>query len=96
MTIYYLLAEAVPDSSNPESREFGGAYISCWIQAETKEEAISRANAYIREENWRFVDSPELFIARKQFYANEPDSARCYDEACEYGISAMFHTWPIA
>ena len=95
MEIYYLLVEAVPDRNNPERQEFGGAYINCWVKATTKEDAVTRTKAYIAAENWTFVKILDVFIAQKQLYADEPDSAVCYDEACENGISAIFYTWSI-
>jgi len=95
MKIYYFMMEAVPNRNNPESKEFGGAFISCWVKAATKKEAASKAKKNIDEENWRFIRTEESFVAQRDLYLELPYSLECYDEACENGIAAIFHTWPI-
>ena len=42
MAIYYIMIEAAPNNSNPESKEFGGAYINCWVKASTQKEALKK------------------------------------------------------
>jgi hypothetical protein len=39
MTIYYTLYEAIPLSESEEFEVCGGAYISCWLKAQSEEEA---------------------------------------------------------
>ena len=95
MTIYYLMIIAVPRSTNPEIMEFGGAYVNCWVKAATPEDAIDRAREYIEQENWVFLKAEEMWAAQRCFYINLPDSLACFDEACKYGLSAIFNTWPI-
>ena len=95
MAIYYIMIEATPNSSNPESKEYGGAYINCWVKATTQREALKKAKEYIREENWAFIKTEDIWIAQRQNYFDLPESLVCYDEACETGLSAIFYTWPI-
>ena len=95
MAIYYLMIEATPGSSNPESKEFGGAFVNCWIKATTKKDALKRAKEYITEENWMFIKAEEIWVAHRKNYIDLPDSLECYDEACETGFSAIFNTWSI-
>ena len=95
MAIYYLMTEVVPKRNNPESKEFGGAYINCWVNAATQKDALSKVKEYIDEEDWTFIKTEDIFLAQRHLYLDEPDSLECYDEACKNGISAMFYTWPI-
>lgn len=95
MTIYYLMINAVPGSTNPEIMEFGGAYVNCWVKAATQADAIDRAREYIEQENWIFLKAEEMWVAHRCFYINLPNSLKCFDEACKYGLSAIFNTWPI-
>ena len=94
MAIYYLMVEAAPNSSNPESKEFGGAYINCWVEASTQKDALKKAKEYIHEENWSFIKTEDVWLAQRQNYIDLPDSLECYDEACKIGLSALFNTWP--
>ena len=95
MMIYYLMLEAIPCHNNPESNEFGGAYINCWVKASTQKEALQRAKEYIKNENWMFIKTEDIWEAQRQSYIDLPDSLECYDEACKNGLSAIFNTWPI-
>ena len=36
-----------------------------------------------------------IWEAQRQSYIDFPDSLECYDEACKFGLSAIFNTWPI-
>lgn len=95
MAIYYIMIEAAPNRSNPESKEFAGAYINCWVKASTQKEALKQAKEYIKDENWKFIKTEDLWEAQRQSYIDLPESLECYDEACEIGFSAIFNTWPI-
>ncbi|MBO5088534.1 MAG: hypothetical protein J6C01_07650 [Lachnospiraceae bacterium] len=95
MVIYYLMVKAVPNYNNPESEKFGGAYINCWVKASTQKDAINCIKEYIVEENWTFVNIEDVSVVERSLYLDKPDSLKCYDDACEYGICATFYTWPI-
>ena len=95
MTIYYLMIEAIPYRNNPESKEFGGAFVNCWVKASAQEDALKRVQEFIKNENWIFMKVEDIWEAQRQSYIDLPDSLECYDEACEIGLSAVFNTWPI-
>ena len=95
MAIYYLMIEATPNSNNPESKEFGGAYVNCWVKASTQKDALKKAKEYIKVENWMFIKNEDIWEAQRQSYIDLPESLECYDEACKIGLSAIFNTWPI-
>ena len=95
MAVYYLMVEAIPNYNNPESKEFGGAFINCWVKAPTQKDALRRVKEYIAEENWVYVKTEDIWIAERDLYINLPDSLECYEEACKIGMSFIFNTWPI-
>lgn len=95
MAIYYIMIEATPNSSSPESNAFGGAFVNCLVKAFTQKEALKRAKEYIKNENWMFVKTKDIWKAQRQSYIDLPDSLECYDEACDIGLSAIFNIWPI-
>ena len=94
MTIYYLMIEAIPYRNNPESKEFGGAFVNCWVKASTQKDALKRVQEFIKNENWIFMKVEDIWEAQRQSYIDLPDSLECYDAACEIGLSAVFNTWP--
>ena len=93
MEIYYVMTEAVPNPGNPESKDVGGAYINCFVNAASKEDAIIKVKEYINAENWEFFQVKDIFIAKRDMYTDEPESLECYDEASQYGLGAVFYTW---
>ena len=95
MAVYYLMMEAVPKPDNPEGRELGGAYVNCWVKADSQTEAQARAKEYIEAENWACLQTEEVSPARREAYLDEPESLACFDEAVERGISAVFYAWPL-
>lgn len=92
--VYYFMMEAVPGESNKDDGDCGGAFINCWVRAENEEAARVKARKYVEEENWTLIKEEEAFPARRNDYADDPETLECYDEACEYGLSAVFYMWP--
>ena len=95
MNIYFFMLEAVPSESNPESKELGGAFVNCWVKAETMEDAFDEAVKDLGFQGWKFVRIEDEYITERERYLDNPESLECYDEACEYGMSGVFYTYPI-
>ncbi len=95
MNVYFFMLEAVPNASNPESEVLGGAFVNCWVKAETMENAFDEAVNYLEVQQWEFVRIEEEYITERERYFDLPKSLECYDEACEYGVSGIFYTFPI-
>lgn len=95
MDIYYLLIEARPCMNNEESKEFGGAYINCWVKAKDPRSAVKAAKRYIASEGWETLAIEEVYLSDREHYLDAPDLLSCYDAACGSGISAIFNTWPL-
>ena len=92
MFIYYLMVEAVPHHNNPESKKYGGAYINCWVKADTPTQALRKAKEYIYQQNWVFIKAEDTFTVQREGYIEEPDSLQGYDNALQYGLDAVFYT----
>jgi hypothetical protein len=87
--------ETKPLLTNPEHKEYGGAYTSCWINSENREMALKTAQQCCMTDGWEALSIEEEFIAYREQYENESDSLECYDEAIDKGYSLIFHTWDI-
>lgn len=93
MLIYYFFVEAVPMKDNPESEYVDGAFVNCWIKADSVKSAIKKAKEYIKREKWRWVNAEDMFTVERERYLDEPDSLEAYDYACEYGAMGVFYTF---
>ena len=95
MAVYYFMIEAVPCADSEERLSCGGAYINCWVKAETEKAALAKVMNYAAEEKWTCKNVEEVFPARREMYLDEPESLAGFDEAQRYGLSAIFYTWPL-
>lgn len=95
MAIYYVMIETVPKSDNPESREFGGAYVGCWVNAATRQEACAIAKEHVDAEGWIYKKTEEIFKTDRIQYKDDPEALEYYDFALENGLSSIFNTWPL-
>ncbi len=93
MSIYYFLIEAKPMKNNPESEYLSGAYVNCWVKADTTKEAIKKAKEYIKWEKWKWLYAEDMYTVERERYLDEPDSLEAYDTACEYGAMGVFYTF---
>lgn len=93
MNIFYLLIEAKPHANNNESKEFAGAFVNCWVKANDEKTALKRAEEYIDFEGWEIIHIEEIYLSKRDYYIDDPESESCYDLACEYGESAVFNCW---
>jgi len=96
VTIFFAQYEAVP---LPESEDFGksgGAYINCWLKAQSQEEAAQLASAFIQERGWKVVSvEAECREVPHSLYSEDDDDREHYDQAMIDGECYVLHQWPI-
>ncbi|MFD0618228.1 hypothetical protein ACFQZR_12210 [Paenibacillus sp. GCM10027629] len=98
MVIYCFMFEAIPKIDNPERDEFAGAYVTCWVNSTAPNSALTSATAYINDEGWEVMKVEDQFIASREQYEGDDELAEtleCFDQAVNYGIAAIFHTWTL-
>lgn len=96
MKIYYFMIHAVPKKDNPESEEFIGAFVNCWVKGSTHLTALNEAEKYIDSEGWTATNIEDAYITERERYIGDPDSIEsleCYDAACDYGVAGIFYTY---
>ncbi len=93
--MYYFLFEATPSLRHPETNEVGGAFVNCWIVANTLADAEIVARKTICDQNW-IVDEPEeAFEVTRSFYDKESSSLQYYDQAVVDKEVYVFHSFPV-
>jgi hypothetical protein len=74
----------------------GGAYINCWVKAQSEEEASKSVSAMIRERGWKIVSiEEECREVTEALYAEHEESREYYDQAAVEGECYVFHQWPV-
>jgi hypothetical protein len=100
--LFLIRIEVVPDESNPESAEVGGAFANALVDADSLKEAEEKAIARIEAEGWkpqRFdyweMVCKDCYSAESQAKEEGRDILSSIETAFQFGVGLIFHTWPI-
>jgi uncharacterized protein with PIN domain len=95
MTIFYAQYEAVPLPQSEEFGECGGAYISCWLRAQSEREAADLVSALLQDRGWQIVSvEEECREVTAAVYSEDEEGRGHYDQAVMDGECYVFHQWP--
>lgn len=95
MNIYYIQYNIRP---LPESEEFesaDGAFLICFIQADSEQKATTKVISYINEIHWEIVsleDGPDI-VRREEFIDSDPEWLEAYDAAVKDGEFHALYVW---
>jgi hypothetical protein len=90
----YALIEAFPNPTSTEAERYGGGMVSCWIQRDEIDEAVSVARRMIAERGWHSQDVKDSrFCTRDEF---PEESRRYFDQALIDHEVLVFFTYPKA
>ena len=93
--MHYLQFEATPLPQHPEASTLGGAFINCWVVADSQSDAESLARSNITEQFWRIDKLAECYEEDRSMYDADAADLRYYDQAVKDGEVYVFHTYPI-
>ena len=94
VNLIYIFLEGKPLPENEESKEFGGAYINCWVNSIYEDNATDMAIEYVHDQGWKVQKILEIFVTNRERYVDQPDILECFSQAIKYGVGAIFYTWP--
>jgi hypothetical protein len=96
MTIFYVLYEATPGGDSEDFQTCGGAYVNCWVQADSEQEAQRLASAAIAERGWTILSvEEECCEVTEDWYAEGDEERQYYEQAITDGECYVFHQWPV-
>ena len=95
MKMHYLIYDAQPKANSDKAKEFGGAYVSCWIMSDNLEEANLIAKGMISEQGWVNITLDEGYEIDESHYKNKKDGLEYYRQALIDKEVLVFHTYPI-
>ncbi len=82
----------------PDSKRFvevGGAFASCWIEANDEASARRRAITTIESKGWKIKSEEESFTVGLGDYLPRDDGFKYYEEAKKRGEAYSLQAWPI-
>jgi hypothetical protein len=92
--MYHLTFLAVPTPDAKEFHNAGGAYVTCWIQNQDRQDAEQRARNLIEEYGWTVESFEEGATVTSADYTGDDEDREFYEQALAEGEVLVFNTWP--
>jgi hypothetical protein len=94
MKMYFLVYHATPLPDLNNSANFGGAYISCWIEADTLRRAEKISRREIKQAKWKVLTREEAYETRAEYYIGNPSGLEYFQQALTDKWVLRIHTYP--
>lgn len=92
--IFSLMFLAKPKQEPTHLDAAAGAYINCWIRAESLTAAEQIARSEIELNEWITESLEESYECSSKQY-DDPEDMKCYLLAKTEGKVFVYHTWPL-
>jgi hypothetical protein len=93
--MYYFMFHVIPTTEHSDSRSIGGAYVSCWIDYPTFEEAKATAEREIVKSHWQIESLEEAGTIDRTSYVNDPTGLEQYEQALISKVVFAYHIYPM-
>ena len=92
--MFFVQFEATPRREARSSADAAGAYVNCWIERSTLEEAIRVARCSIEAEGWIVDDPDEAFPVDASDYPDGHPGREYFEQAMVDKQVFVFHCFP--
>ncbi len=79
--MYYVCIVVCTHHSHPEHASVDQAYVGCWMERDTEEEAVEDAKAMILEEPWVIEEVESVGEVTAEEYDDDPENLTYYEQA---------------
>ncbi|MCF8299275.1 MAG: hypothetical protein K9H48_21015 [Melioribacteraceae bacterium] len=93
MNIYFITYCAKLTEKSEDYGNVKGAYFNCWIDAIEEQKAKEIASNMISENNWEIENLEESKMLHDEFYDDQNEGKKYYEQAKIDGAVFMYHTW---
>lgn len=87
---FLITYDARPAESNPEHDQVAGAFVNCWVVADSMDSALRITAAHLVENGWVIVERVEGQTAPLEDFEGDP----YFRQAQIDGLVAVFHKYP--
>jgi len=95
MKMYFLLFHVQPRPDLEDADDIGGAYVSCWIEADSIKQAEQIAKQEIGDLRWDILEKEDAFEITEDYYDKDSDGYEYYEQALIDELVIVFHTYPM-
>ena len=89
----FLFLECQPNEDAPEFEEVLGAFVTMWIDTDSKDEAVKTAHKSIEEELWTVDELEDPIVVTEKSYDDNPEGLNGYFEAKKEGVYYEFYMY---
>jgi len=93
MKMYFLVYHVKPAINMENSGGLVGAFVSCWIEANSINEAKQIATGEIRLAKWELLELDDAYEIKKEDYSIDSDGWEFYQQALIDKWVLRFHTY---
>jgi hypothetical protein len=95
MRMYFIVYHAKPQPGSRNTEGIAGAYVSCWIEAASLEQADTIARQEISAIKWGILERDVAYEISEKTYSSESDGLEFYQQALIDKCVLRIHTYPI-
>lgn len=93
MPVFILMIKVKPDPDNPQVSEIAGAYVNCFVEAETFVLAEEIALKFLKEKCWNPIVLEESYEVTEDDYEGDPEGLEVYKQVLIDKEKYTFHTY---
>ena len=94
MKLYFFTYLARPKSGSESFESYGGAYVNCWIDADSEAQAAERASTAISQAGWVVESLEHSSVVTQEDYADDDEGLHHFEQALIEKELYVFHAWP--
>lgn len=96
MLVFYVRYETAPSPGSANFETASGAYVNCWVKANSELEARKQTSTAIKESGWTILAIAEQCReVTDREYAEGDEGLEYYRQAVMDGECYVFHQWPV-
>jgi hypothetical protein len=92
--MFFLRYNAIPTKTHPEHEVLGEAFICCWVERKTLDQADRAARRNIKREKWEILERDAAQVVTEADYEEGDDWLELYRQALTDKEVYVFHTSP--
>lgn len=94
-SMFFYIYEVAPKESHPQHGMLGGAYVHCWLDLATQEEAHGLASSRLDDAGWIIRACQHQAEVGLEDYLNDEEAMDYYKQAQKAREAYVFHVWPL-
>lgn len=95
VTIHFFQYETRPMPDSEINVGIGGAYVNCWIRADSGVEAAYAAEQVVHDNAFVITEVIEARVVTRSFYRDNELGVEHFDEAVREGQCIVIYEWPV-